>query len=128
MGTGVLLHWPRETLYERINERVLIMLSAGLLDEVRRLGSVGPTAGKAIGLQEMQAHLAGEMPLAEAVEAMQQATRRYAKRQVTWFKREQWLQTICLNSEAAAESALDQILVSSPCLQLSLRPSRSPSI
>jgi tRNA dimethylallyltransferase len=128
-GQGMLLQWEREALYARTNQRVLDMLAAGLLDEVRTLpAEETPNAGKAIGWREMHAHLNGECSLEEALAAMQQATRRYAKRQMTWFKRERWLQTICLDSEATAEWALDQILAAFPCLlptpPLS-RPSRS---
>lgn len=113
-GCGVVLHWQRETLYERINQRVLDMLAAGLLDEVRALPQQVENAGKAIGWREMRAHLAGETTLDDAVAAMQQATRRYAKRQTTWFKREPWLQTICLDSQATAESALNLLLARFP--------------
>eukprot|EP01031_Cornospumella_fuschlensis_P050678 gene50678-61988_t len=109
-GQGVVLHWDREVLYARINQRVIEMLAAGLLEEVRGLPCAGLTAERAIGLREMRAHLAGESTLEEAVAAMQLATRHYAKRQMTWFRREQWLQTICLDSEATAEWALSQIL------------------
>lgn len=115
-GRGVVLHWEREALYERINQRVLNMLAAGLLDEVCALPADSPNAGKAIGWREMRAYLDGECTLPEATAAMQQATRRYAKRQITWFKRERWLQTICLDSEATAECASHQILAQFPCL------------
>ncbi|SKB04923.1 tRNA dimethylallyltransferase [Prosthecobacter debontii] len=116
VGVGVVLQWEREALYERINQRAWQMLDAGLVAEVAALPAVGETASKAIGLREMQAHLRGEMSLQQAVESLQQATRRYAKRQATWFRRETWLQTICLNSETTAESGLDFILTHFPCL------------
>lgn len=115
-GFGVVLQWEREALYERIDQRSLQMLEAGLLAEIAALPPVGETAGKAIGLREMQAHLRGEMSLKDVIESLQQATRRYAKRQTTWFRRETWLQTICLNSETTAESELDFILTQFPCL------------
>lgn len=112
---GVVLQWEREALYARINQRVQDMIAAGLLEEVRGLTSLGATAGKAIGLREMRSHLGGEVPLSAAIAAMQQATRRYAKRQVTWFKREAWLQTICLSSTEAAECIVPKILSHFPC-------------
>lgn len=115
-GYGVVLHWDREILYQRINQRVLTMLDEGLVDEVRALPADASNASKAIGWREMRAYLAGEMPLTEATDAMQQATRRYAKRQTTWFKREHWLQTICLNSEGTADCTLNKILTVFPCL------------
>lgn len=114
-GAGIVLSWDREELYERINRRTQVMLDAGLLNEVAALPELGPTAQKAIGLREMQAHLRGEMTLAAAVESMQQATRRYAKRQITWFRRETWLQTICLDSQTTAESLLSQLPDLFPC-------------
>lgn len=115
LGSGVTLDLPRAELHERIHRRLEAMVNAGLLDEVRTLGEVGPTAARAIGLRELRAHLGGEMTLAEALEAMEQATRRYAKRQLTWFRRETWLQSICLPAGATAECALDLILPHVPC-------------
>ncbi len=124
-GSGVVLLRDREELYARINQRVHDLLAAGLLEEVASLPETGVTAEKAIGLRQMRAHLEHDLPLAEAVEAMQQATRRYAKRQMTWFRRETWLQTICLDSQSTAESALSQLLAHFPCL---LPPPSSPSL
>ena len=115
-GRGVVLEWPREILYERIEKRVDEMLAAGLLEEVSGLPEMNGTAAAAIGLREMRAHLAGGLTLAEAADAMRQATRRYAKRQITWFKRERWLQTVCLGPGATTESALAQIVTHFPCL------------
>jgi len=115
-GRGVVLSWEREALYARINQRVLAMLDAGVLAEVTAFhGKGGPE--KAIGVKELRAHLAGESTLAEAVEAMQQATRRYAKRQGTWFRRETWLQTICLDSTSTPESAASHLIDLFPCLK-----------
>ena len=81
----------RAHLYERINERVDAMFAAGLVDEVRRLLASGvgrdAPAMKGIGYKETAAYLAGEMSKAEAVTAIQTATRHFAKRQLTWFRR-----------------------------------------
>lgn len=107
---GVSLEWDRAQLYERINLRVLDMISAGLLGEVRTLPALSDTAGKAIGIREVRAHLAGDCTLDAAVEAIQQATRRYAKRQTTWFRREKWLQTIRLTPETSAGETAEAIL------------------
>ena len=126
-GQGVVLWWEREDLYARINERVHTMLAAGLLAEVQALPELGITAAKAIGLREMQAHLRGELTLEAAVESMQQSTRRYAKRQTTWFRRESWLQTICLDSQSTADSALTHLFDLFPCLK-SPRSNLSESI
>jgi tRNA dimethylallyltransferase len=107
---GVVLEWEREKLYARINQRTLDMFAAGLIDEVARLGEISPTAAKAIGIREVCEHLAGRATLAETVAAIQQATRHYAKRQITWFRRERCFQTICLHSLPKPESASFRIL------------------
>ena len=82
----------REALYQRIHERTEAMLGAGWLDEVRRLVAAGlPDSSKPfdfIGYRELRAHLRGQLTLDAARAAIQQATRNYAKRQLTWFRRE----------------------------------------
>lgn len=84
------LELPREALYERIDRRVDQMLQQGLLDEVRRFQPYDRSlpALQGIGYKEMLAHLDGRCTLAEAVAAVKQASRRYAKRQLTWFRRD----------------------------------------
>ena len=79
----------RETLYDRINRRVYIMLDNGLEEEARFLLEHGyaPTAAQAIGYKEMFGYLNGEEDLELAIEKIQQGSRRYAKRQLTWFRR-----------------------------------------
>ncbi len=80
----------RQKLYDRINRRVDIMLENGLLDEARASlarSSSYPTASAAIGHKELYGYLNGELTLEQAVENLKQATRRYAKRQMTWFNR-----------------------------------------
>ena len=80
----------RETLYAHCDLRVARMVEAGALDEVRALVARGLApnlpAMKAVGVREFAAHLAGETTLEAAVEATRQATRNYAKRQLTWFR------------------------------------------
>lgn len=114
--SGISLQWERETLYDRINQRVIAMFAAGIIDEVRSLGPETEGVARAIGVKEVRALLSGEMDEAAAVAAIQQATRRYAKRQGTWFRREHWLQTICLNPESTPESIATEILTLFPCL------------
>jgi tRNA dimethylallyltransferase len=84
------LRRPRPELYEACNRRFLHMLEAGALDEVRAMDALGLDpdlpAMKALGVPELRRHLRGELTLAEATAAAQQATRRYAKRQTTWFR------------------------------------------
>lgn len=81
----------RKVLYDRINTRVDRMLEAGLVDETRRYFSSvsGATSSQAIGYKELRPYLDGEMTLEEAVEKLKMSTRRYAKRQLTWFNRDE---------------------------------------
>lgn len=92
------LEWPRDQLYERINARVDRMLYQGLIDEVRMLLAQGvpetAQAMQAIGYKEIVAMLAGRCTEAEAVEAIKMNTRRYAKRQLTWLRRDERVQWI----------------------------------
>lgn len=88
----------RERLYERIDRRAAAMFENGLVDEVKALLAGGlsadSTAMQAIGYKETAAYLRGEYDLAEAVERVQRESRRYAKRQLTWLRRDksvQWL-------------------------------------
>ncbi len=118
---GVILNPDRDALYARINQRTLDMFDAGLIAEVSALGDLSSTAGKAIGVREVREHLAGRLSLQEAIAAIQQATRHYAKRQITWFRRERCFQTICLDSVPAAECA-PHLFELFPCL-----PQSSPS-
>lgn len=81
----------REILYARINKRVDTMLQEGLLDEIRDLLAAFPefsnTACQAIGYKEFIPYLNGSVSLKEAVDMVKQATRNYAKRQLTWFRK-----------------------------------------
>jgi len=83
---GVFLLRDRDDLYQRINERVNAMFRAGVEEEVRALQDIGPTAANALGLKEIRALLDGQISRAESIARIQQATRRYAKRQLTWFR------------------------------------------
>jgi tRNA dimethylallyltransferase len=83
------LNIEREELYKRINERIDHMLEQGLLDEVTALlEKYGPDAQglKAVGYREFVHHLQGECPLEKAVELAKRNSRRFAKRQLTWFR------------------------------------------
>lgn len=83
---------PREELYRRINERVEGMFAQGLVEEVRALERKGlrdsRTACQAIGYKEVLSYIDGEISLEEAIRMVQQNTRRYAKRQLGWIKRD----------------------------------------
>ncbi|HKS80347.1 MAG TPA: tRNA (adenosine(37)-N6)-dimethylallyltransferase MiaA [Candidatus Acidoferrales bacterium] len=94
--TKIGLNPPREALYARINARTEAMLTAGWLDEVRSLVGAGISSDakpfQFIGYSELRSHLEGRASLAEAIEQIQRATRQFAKRQITWFRREQGVQ------------------------------------
>ena len=87
---GVVLDPPRAQLYARCDARLGLMVENGALDEVRALEARGLApplpALKAVGYRELAAHLRGETDLETALEAARQETRRYAKRQMTWFR------------------------------------------
>jgi tRNA dimethylallyltransferase len=85
-ATGVFVYRDREELYARINERVEAMFERGVIEEVRAAGAMGATASQMIGLREIRELLEGKMSLSQCIAAIQQATRRYAKRQLTWFR------------------------------------------
>ncbi len=110
-----LCYRDRQTLYRRINMRVDQMLQQGLLEEVKALLDKGyqSTAMQAIGYKEMAGYLAGEQSLEEAVETLQRQTRRYAKRQLTWLRRDErihWLEADAFDSyESLLQAALDTV-------------------
>lgn len=105
----------RSVLYNRINRRVDIMLDMGLLEEARSFyaGKFGKTAAAAIGYKELKPYLDGIISLEEAVDKLKQETRRYAKRQLTWFRKDErifWIEAdICPDPVAAAEVYLRSI-------------------
>jgi len=86
------LDWPRETLYDRVNRRVEAMFAAGLVEEVKTLQESGHETHmerlKSLGYREVLAHLRGQATLPETIAAIQMNHRRYAKRQLTWFRRD----------------------------------------
>jgi tRNA dimethylallyltransferase len=102
---GVLVTRERIELYARINQRVEEMFAAGVVQEVRAVkGHLGPTAEKTLGLREIRALLAGETSQAECIEKIQQLTRRYAKRQLTWFQRQTNFIPLNLSAHRPAEA------------------------
>ena len=99
----------REDLYGRINRRVDIMLQNGLENEACRcLDEGGKTAAQAIGHKELKPYFEGVLSLEEAAENIKRETRRYAKRQITWFKRRQNAVRLCVDdgSENIADTAV----------------------
>ena len=101
----------RQKLYDRINKRVDLMLEAGLENEARQmLGKQGLTARQAIGHKELQPYIDGNITLDEAVEGLKRETRHYAKRQLTWFRRNEninWLYADEMSRDELVEKAVD---------------------
>ncbi len=102
----------RETLYRRIDLRVDIMLQQGLLEEIRQLLASGipekATAMQAIGYKEFVDALAGRSTIEDAVAQVQQSSRRYAKRQLTWFRRNKEMHWLIRSGAETSEEILQQ--------------------
>ncbi len=101
---GVFLFRERAELYERINVRVEKMFTDGVVEEVRALGEVGATAGQTLGWRQIRALLAGELSEVDCIASIQQSTRRYAKRQLTWFQRQTNFEPLNLSRTSSAEA------------------------
>ena len=105
----------RDTLYARVDARVDEMVREGLVDEVRSLYDSGlltdkSTASQAIGYKEMLAYIRGEASLSAAVELIKLSTRRYAKRQLTWFRHEQGAYRLFVDREDGTLRSKDELL------------------
>jgi len=101
----------REKLYERINKRVDIMIEQGLIDETKKILNLYkefPTAMQAIGYKEIKEYLDGELTKEEAIEKVKMESRRYAKRQLTWFRKNE--NTTWLDMSKPVEENLDIIM------------------
>jgi tRNA dimethylallyltransferase len=88
---ALVLERSRNELYERIDRRVETMLVEGAIAEVRQITGISQTAAQMIGFTEIRQYLAGHYSLTACAQAIQFATRRYAKRQLTWFRRQNYL-------------------------------------
>ncbi|MBR6524208.1 MAG: tRNA (adenosine(37)-N6)-dimethylallyltransferase MiaA [Clostridia bacterium] len=103
------INYDREVLYDRINRRVDIMVKQGLVDEVKKLVKMGcrrdNTSMQGIGYKEVLDFLEGKVNPEEMAEEIKQATRRYAKRQITWFKRNDmiWLDAEKIDFDTLAD-------------------------
>ncbi len=104
----------RDALYSRINRRVDLMVEQGLLEELQTLLAQGiahnATSMQAIGYKELMGYIRGECTLQEAVELLKQASRRYAKRQRTWFRRNPEVNWLMLEDEPDFEQVLHSAL------------------
>jgi tRNA dimethylallyltransferase len=103
-GNGVFVFRERDELYERIDRRVEKMFAEGVIEEVRDVGHLGPTAEETLGVNEIRSLLAGEISESECIAKIQQATRRYAKRQLTWFRRQNNLESLNLSLHGYQEA------------------------
>lgn len=110
-ANGILVYRDRAELYARIDQRVEQMFEAGVEEEVADQTHISPTAEKTLGLREIRALLAGEISKPECIAKIQQATRRYAKRQLTWFQRQTNFRSLNLSAHGSSE-AID--LISQP--------------
>lgn len=101
----------RQQLYDRINLRVDLMLKNGLEQEARdMMNSLGATSRQAIGHKELMPYINGEICLDDAVANLKQATRRYAKRQLTWFRRNDnihWLYADEMDNDELVQNAVE---------------------
>jgi transcriptional regulator with XRE-family HTH domain len=103
-ATVIGLHYHgRELLYDRINRRVDLMVEQGLVEETRRLREAGvfdtcQTAAQAIGYKELFPYLDGTATLESCVDVLKMATRRYAKRQLTWFRAKSYVQWVACDT------------------------------
>lgn len=105
------IDYDREKLYERINKRVDLMLEKGLIEEVKNLLAKYkefPTAMQGLGYKEVKKYLDGELSKEEMIEKIKQESRRYAKRQFTWFRKNK--QTIWINGQDEIAKNIDIIL------------------
>ena len=115
IGMLVLDFHDRETLYRRIDMRVDMMIQDGLIDEVRSLYDAGllapgTTAYQAIGYKELVGYIRGERSISECAEEIKLASRRYAKRQLTWFRHEESATTLYMDREDGKMRDIDEVI------------------
>jgi tRNA dimethylallyltransferase len=115
---GIVLTRDRADLYRRIDARAASLFRSGVVAEVAALAGhpISVTAAKAIGLREIQDLLDGRLSEPDCIAAIAQATRRYAKRQETWFRREKAFQSVCLPPSETPDSASGRILAQLPAI------------
>lgn len=108
------LDLPRDTVYERINARVDAMLQEGLAEEVRGLLDAGHAPGEpgmnATGYPQMAAHLSGGLTLDEATERIRRATRRYARRQITWLRHQLPPDAVWLDGTRPMDELVEEVV------------------
>jgi tRNA dimethylallyltransferase len=110
------LRWPREVIYRRIEERVDQMVDSGLVQEVKKLLDMGygfqNNSLHSVGYKEVVDHLEGHTTLQEAIHLIKQNTRRFAKKQLTWFRRDDRIQWIDVQEPVDWSALADTVLAS----------------
>lgn len=113
-GMVVWLDLPRDEMNQRINDRVTRMVEDGLLDEVRGLLDAGvPTDAPGMtgtGYREVARHLSGEISLEQAIEEIRHATRRYSRRQITWYRHQLPEDTLRIEATRPIPEQVDRVL------------------
>lgn len=101
----------RQYIYDRTNRRVDIMLEQGLLDEARDVlsSNLSETSSKAIGYKQLIPYFNGEQSLDECIERLKTETRRYAKRQLTWFRRNENIHWINIDDFKSTDEQLEEV-------------------
>lgn len=107
---GIVLSRPRAALHSRIASRTTAMFADHVEREVEACSNAGPTASKAIGFQEIRALLAGKNSKQECIEQITLATRQYAKRQATWFRREPAWEPVEVSTTGDVASVVEKIV------------------
>lgn len=112
--TMIGLNMDRKDLYDRINARVDSMIDNGLLDEVKSLLDMGYNKDlismQAIGYKELIMYLEGKISLEESIEVIKKASRHYAKRQLTWFRRNEFINWINIDAFPDKSSLIEYII------------------
>lgn len=103
---GILLDWDRELLRERIKIRTQKMMDSGAIEEVASHQKLSITCEKAIGIRDIQSHLRGEITRDRCQELIYFATCQYAKRQRTWFNKEQWIKRMVMKEEVTSDQII----------------------
>jgi len=120
------LRWDRQMLYSNINRRVDDMISGGLVDETKSILALGYSSDlnalNTVGYKEIISYLKGETDLSRAIELIKRNTRRFAKRQLTWFRKDNRINWIDIRSGQELERIGKSILESSPFISNNYNP------
>ena len=98
--------FDRENLYNRINRRVDLMVENGIIDEAKAMRNRGHTSAQAIGHKEFYDYLDGKITFEEAIEKLKRETRRYAKRQLTWFRKNEHIKWVYADTQDVVAEAV----------------------